>query len=448
MNKNNNKNNNKKKDFAEIYAVIVAAGTGRRMGAEVPKQLLAYGRSTVLGTTVRRFTDNRRIDGVIVVSPQDGSLDDIYIRMLSAVLPAGYTVHMAGDDSRARPSVAIVRGGDERGDSVQAGLAVVWEDTARRGVDPKEVLVLIHDASRPGVTQKIIDCNIDMMSECEAVVTAVKSVDSMRMLSDRSSDVSARDSENSPNSRLLLKESITYPIMNSIVVNRDRVYNVQTPQTFRLSDIMAAYEYARNEGYTGTDDASVAEYAGYRVAIVPGARSNKKITTREDISMVTRVGTGYDVHRLVPGRALILCGTPVPYELGLDGHSDADVAAHALMDALLGAAGLGDIGRLFPDNDDTYKDADSMELLAKVREYIDSADLSGSVNVINADITIIAQAPKLSPYNDQMRAKISETLGIPLTSVNVKATTEEGLGFTGDLSGIAAHAVCLIEKAE
>lgn len=161
--------------------------------------------------------------------------------------------------------------------------------------------------------------------------------------------------------------------------------------------------------------------------------------------MTTRMGTGYDVHRLVPERALILCGTPVPYELGLDGHSDADVATHALMDALLGAAALGDIGRHFPDNDDKYKGADSIALLGRVKTLLDEAASDGKAVINNVDITIIAQAPKLSPYIEKMRNRISDALGIPLTAVSVKATTEEGLGFTGRGEGIAAMAACCIE---
>ena len=158
--------------------------------------------------------------------------------------------------------------------------------------------------------------------------------------------------------------------------------------------------------------------------------------------MTTRVGTGYDVHRLVPGRALILCGTPVPYDRGLLGHSDADVATHALMDALLGAAGLGDIGRHFPDSDDTYKDADSLVLLGEVRKMLEDA---GMTSINNVDVTIIAQAPRLAAYNDQMKNNIARILGIPETAVNIKATTEEGLGFTGRGEGIAAIATCAIE---
>ena len=161
--------------------------------------------------------------------------------------------------------------------------------------------------------------------------------------------------------------------------------------------------------------------------------------------MSTRVGNGYDVHKLVPERALILCGTPVPYEKGLLGHSDADVAAHALMDALLGAAALGDIGRHFPDSDEKYRGADSMKLLSEVRDMIGGAALDGIVTINNVDVTIIAQAPRLSPYIEQMKTNTAYTLGIPESRVNIKATTEEGLGFTGRGEGIAAFATCAIE---
>ena len=160
--------------------------------------------------------------------------------------------------------------------------------------------------------------------------------------------------------------------------------------------------------------------------------------------MTTRVGTGYDVHKLVSERALILCGTPVPYDKGLLGHSDADVAAHAIMDALLGAAGLGDIGIHFPDSDDRYKDADSMRLMSQVRDMVEEA-AGGEVSINNVDLTIIAQAPKLASYREQMRDNVASTLGIPASRVNIKATTEEGLGFTGRGEGIAAIATCAIE---
>ena len=403
------------------YAIIVAAGRGTRMGMDVPKQLLSYGGSTVLGTAAAAFAHHEGIDRMIIVSPADGSLDERYAEIAS---------ECAKKSVRSRDSIMIVRGGSERVDSVKAGLRAAESDAKALGADPDDVIVLIHDAARPGVSAEIIDRNIEALASCEAVCTAVPSTDSIRMINcDNSKYIDA----------FSLKETITYPIMDSVIARRDLVFRVQTPQTFRLSGIMKAYEQAERDGYTATDDAAVAEHAGVRVALVEGSPANNKITTREDIRMATRTGIGYDVHRLVPGRPLILCGTPIPSKLGLDGHSDADVAIHALMDALLGAAGLGDIGRHFPDTDEKYKGADSMKLLAEVR------DMLGEAVVNNADVTIIAQAPKLAPYIEQMKHNISGVLGIPASAVNVKATTEEGLGFTGRGEGIAAMAAVSIE---
>ncbi|MBQ9272814.1 MAG: 2-C-methyl-D-erythritol 2,4-cyclodiphosphate synthase [Mogibacterium sp.] len=405
----------------KIYAVIVAAGSSLRMDTEVPKQLLPFGASTVLGTALDAFITYDGIDRVIITSPQDGSLDAKYAEI------AKDRAERAGADPAM---IEIVPGGETRGDSSKEGLKVALADASASGADPDASIVLIHDAARPGVSADIIRRNIEGMSSCEAVCTAVPASDSIRMV---------RIEKPEYIGGLALKEAITYPIMNTDVVRRDLIYRAQTPQTFRLTDIIRAYEAADRDGYSSTDDAAIAEYVGIKVALVEGSSANGKITTKEDIHMATRTGTGYDVHRLVPGRPLILCGTPIPSKLGLDGHSDADVAAHALMDALLGAAGLGDIGRHFPDTDDKYKGADSMKLLAEVK------DMLGDALINNVDITIIAQAPKLAPYMDQMKQNISRVLGIPESAVNVKATTEEGLGFTGRGEGIAAMAAAAIE---
>ena len=387
----------------KIYAIIVSAGKGRRMGSPIPKQLLRYGNSTVLEKTLETFASHPAIDEIILVSPQDGSLDDIYDEILKRICHKPYS---------------IVRGGKERGDSVQSALDYL----EGIGAD-EESIVMIHDSARPGVSAEIIDRNIKAMELSSAVVSCIPSVDSIRMIDGES-----------------LKKDTAYPIMESKVVERRLVYAVQTPQTFRLGAISSAYKTAKTAGYTGTDDASIADFAGMKVAIVEGSPENYKITTAKDIPMTTRVGTGYDVHRLVPERDLILCGTPVPNDKGLLGHSDADVATHALMDALLGAAGKGDIGIHFPDSDDKYKDANSLKLLAEVKSII------GDYAINNVDITIICQKPKLAPYMDSMRTNISETLGIPKTCVNVKATTTEGLGFTGEGEGISAIASCAISK--
>ena len=404
-----------------ICSVIVAAGQGTRMGMDVPKQLFPYGGSTVLGTAVNAFASLDYIDKIYVVSPQDGSLDSTY---------AEITAECERLTGREPGSIAIVPGGDSREDSVREGIRAASRDARSAGVDEDDAIVLIHDAARPGVSEDIIRRNIETLRSYRAACTALPASDSIRMINCEKPEYITG---------LALKESITYPIMNTNVVRRELIYRTQTPQTFRLSDILKAHELAVRDGYTATDDAMVAEYAGISVALVEGASANLKITTREDIHMAVRTGIGYDVHRLVPGRSLILCGTPIPSNLGLDGHSDADVAVHALMDALLGAAGLGDIGRHFPDTDDKYKGADSMKLLAEVKGML------GNVRIVNVDVAIIAQAPKLAPYMEQMKQNIADTLGIPETAVNVKATTEEGLGFTGRGEGIAAMATAAIE---
>ena len=404
-----------------ICTVIVAAGQGTRMGTDVPKQLFPYGSSTVLGTAINAFASLDYIDKVYVVSPQDGSLDDTYEEI---------TAECERLTGREPGSIAIVSGGSTRADSVREGIKAASRDARSAGIDEDDAIVLIHDAARPGISEEIIRRNIDNMRRCRAVCTALPSSDSTRMINIEKPEYVTE---------LALKESITYPIMNTNVVRRELIYRTQTPQTFRLADILRAHERAVRDGYSATDDAMVAEYAGINVALVEGATANYKITTREDIQMTCRTGIGYDVHRLVPGRPLRLCGTPIPSKLGLDGHSDADVAVHALMDALLGAAGLGDIGRHFPDTDEKYKGADSMKLLAEVK------DMLGRVRIVNVDVAIIAQAPKLAPYMEQMKQNIASTLGIPETAVNVKATTEEGLGFTGRGEGMAAMATAAIE---
>ncbi|MCF0140773.1 MAG: 2-C-methyl-D-erythritol 2,4-cyclodiphosphate synthase [Mogibacterium sp.] len=397
-------------DYSKVYAIVVAAGRGLRVGTAIPKQLLRYEESTVLEHTVKIFATHPRVDGVVVVGPEDGSFSREYREAARRIM------------DQTAVTVLVTRGGAERSDSVQRGLEAAEALAVIQKAKPAGVCVMIHDAARPGVDHAIIDRNLEGMKTCQAVVTCVPATDSIRTIDQTS-----------------LKQDKLYPIIDSNVLERNLVYCVQTPQTFGLEDIMLAYVKAAEDGYVGTDDASVADNAGISVAIVEGSPSNYKITTAKDVPMTTRTGTGFDVHKLVSGRNLILCGTPVPYELGLLGHSDADVATHAIMDALLGAAGKGDIGIHFPDNDDKYKDANSLELLAEVKKII------GDVTVSNVDVTIIAQRPKLAPYNQQMKENIAKTLGIPEACVNVKATTTEGLGFTGQGEGIAAFASCAIE---
>lgn len=241
--------------FKRTYAIIVAAGSGSRMGTKIPKQLLHYGGKTVLEASVSAFSECAGIDAVIVVSPSDGSLDDIYRILLS------------GTD----PEIEIVRGGEERPDSVFAGLMAAAGDADKRNISRDNVMVLIHDAARPGVDEEIIRCGMEAMSLCRAVTAAVPSVDSVRMIS----DTCAKS----------LKSKASYPIITSAYVPRELVYNVQTPQIFILDDILRAHEAARKDGFTGTDDASYAEHIGIEVGITKGSRANAKITTAEDFRL-------------------------------------------------------------------------------------------------------------------------------------------------------------------
>lgn len=394
------------------YAVIAAAGSGRRMGVKTSKQLLNIGGAPVLEYSVVAFLEHKDIDGVVLVVPHEADEIDEYKMIVSR----------AEKRSNRYGDVMIAYGGEKRGDSVYNGVTAALELCAQSDGDTDRAYVLIHDAARPWVDHDIIDRNIAALDSCDAVCTAIPSVDSVRIISDN-----------------VLNSQPVYPIIKSKSIDRRCIYSIQTPQSFRIMPLIEAYEHAAREGITATDDAGIAEACGLNVVIVEGKPENKKITTLGDLPMTTRVGSGFDVHPLVPDRDLILCGTSVPGSCGLLGHSDADVAAHAVIDALLGAAGKGDIGRHFPDTDAAYKDADSMKLLRETRKII------GDAKIGNIDITIIAEAPRLAPYIEKMRENIAAALDIPAALVNVKATTTEGIGFTGRREGIAAMATCTIE---
>ena len=258
-----------------------------------------------------------------------------------------------------------------------------------------------------------------------------------------------------------LKDTVKRVNEGGVVVDtppRDALRAVQTPQTFEAELIRRAHAaYALGE--RATDDAALAERMGVEVRLTEGDVENIKLTTPEDMLLarqvilrregqkeekpMVRIGHGYDVHRLTEDRKLILCGVEIPYTLGLLGHSDADVALHALMDALLGAAALGDIGRHFPDTDPAYKGADSGKLLDHVVALLEEKGYA----VGNVDVTIICQRPKLKDYIEQMRQNVARHLKVDADCVNIKATTTEKLGFEGEGLGISSHAVACIEKA-
>lgn len=362
-----------------VTAIIAAAGSGSRMGSRLPKQYMRAGGEVILHKTAAVFASCNIIDQIIVVA------DSAYMELCGQVL----------SDIEHR----IAAGGSQRQDSVYEGLKLADSD-----------IVLIHDGARPFVTHDIIERVTAAAAEHKAAVCAVMPKDTIRTVEH--------------------------------TLRRDSLYAVQTPQGFDTKTIRAAYEAAYADGFYGTDDAGIAENAGINVAIVSGSYDNIKITTREDLPMETRAGTGYDVHRLTEGRRLILGGVDIPFEKGLLGHSDADVLIHAVMDALLGAAALGDIGKLFPDTDEQYKGISSIELLKNVRAAIAEAGFS----IGNIDATVVAQRPKLAPYIETMRGNIAEALDIDTDRVSVKATTTENLGFTGRQEGIEAQAVCILNR--
>ena len=371
----------------KVTAVIVAAGSGTRMGTDVPKQFLKLGGRTILETSVGVFEHCGWIDDIMVMT-SPGFVD------LCESLCAGF--------SKVR---GVLPGGKERQDTVYEAVRRI----------PDGQLVLIHDGVRPYVTEAVIEGVLDGAKSAGAAVPAVACKDTVRQTGEDG---------------------------GSRTLDRKTLFQVQTPQGFESGLLREAYEQAYRDGFLGTDDASLAERNGCRIALTQGDYANIKITTREDLPMEMRVGSGYDVHRLTEGRKLILGGVDIPYEKGLDGHSDADVMVHALMDALLGAAGLGDIGRHFPDTDPQYKGISSLKLLEIVNQRIHEA----GYELGNADVTIIAQKPKLAGYISQMEENLAAVLQADKKQINVKATTTEKLGFTGRGEGIAAEAVCIIKS--
>lgn len=380
--------NNKKK----TAVIIAAAGTGKRMGSSIPKQYLKIGGEPILLKSVRAFCDNKEIDWIVVVINGD------YIQACLEMK----------DRYGLDKIQAVIEGGEERQDSVYR--AIVEIDR----LCPEIEYVLVHDGARPFVRQETINAVLEAAEEKGAAVACVPVKDSIRQEKDG--------------------ESANLP--------RQRLYAVQTPQGFQKEILRKAYEQAFADGYYGTDDATLAERIGQSVALVRGTYDNIKITTREDMPMESRVGTGFDVHQLKEGLPLVLGGVKIPFEKGLLGHSDADVLVHALMDALLGAAALGDIGRHFPDTDPQYRGISSMELLRRVKGLLDK----NGWRVGNVDITLMAQRPKIKSLIGDMTDNLSKTLDLETCRINIKGTTTERLGFVGREEGIAAQAVCLLYR--
>ncbi|MBF0179571.1 MAG: 2-C-methyl-D-erythritol 2,4-cyclodiphosphate synthase [Magnetococcales bacterium] len=387
--------------------IVVAAGQGRRFGGELPKQYRTLAGRPLLAHALERLHAHPLVTAILPVIAPEG--EPLWREVMGP--------HLAGWPKLLAP----VPGGAERQASVLAGLTrLVVSDDAWVGV---------HDGARPLVSRALLDRLLQARGHATAIIPAVPLHDTIKMV-DETDHISR-------------------------TLDRSRLRGIQTPQIFRYGVLLRCHREAERAGFTGTDDASLLERSGDPVLTVAGEESNIKITQPRDLAraeawlsegketMNMRVGQGFDVHRFVPERPLILGGVRIPHEQGLLGHSDADVLLHAIMDALLGAAGLRDIGHHFPDSDPTYRGADSRKLLERVREALQARGW----RVANVDATVICEAPRLASHIPAMNAAIAATLEIPLERVNVKATTTERLGFTGRREGIAAQAVVLLESA-
>ena len=379
-------------------ALIVAAGRGTRSGAPLPKQYAAMGGGTVLGRTLNTFLACPAVDVVqVVIAPADAQL---------------YASATAAFMGRLLPAVA---GAATRQGSVRAGLVAL--------VPHAPDVVLIHDAVRPFVAAKTINGVLQALRTTSAAVAAVPMADTLKQANEHGQVAATLD--------------------------RTGLWRAQTPQGFRFADILAAHQAAASAGLELTDDAAVAEWAGLAVALVPDSAANIKLTTPEDLAMAdsraplvpdVRTGSGFDVHRLIAGDHVWLCGVRIPHTHALLGHSDADVGLHALTDALLGAIGDGDIGQHFSDKDPRWKGAASHIFLADAARRVRAR--GGAIG--NADVTLLCEAPRIAKYRDEMRARIAQILEIEVSRIGVKATTTEGLGFTGRREGIAAFATASV----
>jgi 2-C-methyl-D-erythritol 4-phosphate cytidylyltransferase / 2-C-methyl-D-erythritol 2,4-cyclodiphosphate synthase len=370
-----------------IAAILVAAGSGSRFGAETPKQFLSLLGQPVIRYAAAALAEYAEIQPVGDAKAVDAALAGIH-------------------------HLATVPGGVARQDSVRAGLEAL--------VSHAPDIVLVHDAARPVIPAGTIPALLAALDQAPGAIPAVPVADTLKSVVDG---------------------------MITATVPREGLFRAQTPQAFRFAALLAAHR--SQTGVPATDDAALLEAAGERVAIVPGAEENIKLTYAQDLSrlerimtanLIPRVGTGFDVHVLETGRKLMLCGVQVPHDKGLAGHSDADVGIHALCDAIYGALAEGDIGRHFPPSEASWKDADSARFLAHAAVRI--AARHGLL--ANADVTLICERPKIAPHAAAMATRLATILGVDPTRISVKATTTEKLGFTGRGEGIAAQAVATV----
>jgi 2-C-methyl-D-erythritol 4-phosphate cytidylyltransferase/2-C-methyl-D-erythritol 2,4-cyclodiphosphate synthase len=400
-----------------VSAIIAAGGRGLRLGGAVPKQLLMVAGRPILERSVAAFLEHPEVDEIVVALPSD--------------LTADPPTYLKNTSKRLR----IVAGGERRQDSVSNAFKVI---------DSHADVVVVHDAARPFATAELISRTIAAARESGAALAAVQARDTVK-----------RTSGPAKAGHDVLSDHVADAQFVVETLARDTIFLAQTPQAFRRDVLSAALAVASNAA-EATDEAALAERAGYRVQIVDGESTNIKLTTLEDMTIAEtiartagplpartgRAGTGYDLHRLVAGRPLVIGGVTIPSLLGALGHSDADVVCHAITDALLGAVGLGDIGHHFPDSDPQWKDAASLDLLARTTTLI----REHGYEVGNIDVTVILEKPKIRDHIEQMRELIGRTVGIDPARVSIKGKTNEGMDAIGRGEAIAAHAVALLRS--
>jgi len=374
---------------SDIAAIIVAAGQGLRAGQPLPKQFALWRGKPVLRHSAEAFAA-AGITPIIVAIPNGAE-------------------HVAEAALSGIPGIRLVPGGETRQQSVHSALEALEGDAPAK--------VLIHDAARPDLPQDVIERLVRTLGAATAAIPIMPVVDSL---------VHAKGA------------------LMGDPVQREALRRVQTPQAFAFPAILAAHRSWSGAPNAG-DDAQVAQAAGIEIALVEGDEALHKLTFAEDFAapLTVRVGTGYDVHRLTFGEELWLCGVQIDHSHGLAGHSDADVAIHALVDAILGAIGAGDIGSHFPPSDPQWKGASSDRFLI---HSVALAEAAG-YRIGNVDVTIICETPKIGPHRDAMRARLAGLLQTPIDAVSVKATTTERLGFTGRSEGIAAQAAATLVPA-
>lgn len=387
----------------KVTAIVAAGGRGLRLGAGQPKQLLTVGGRAILDRAVSAFVTHPEVTEVVVALPPE-----------LAASPPEYL-------RAAAKTLRVVEGGERRQDSVSAAFNAAAADTD---------VILVHDAARPFVSADLISRTIAATIETGAAIAAMPARDTVKRTTEGSG------------SRVIAE---TLP--------RDAIFLAQTPQGFRRDIFESAL--ARVAASHVTDEAMLVEQAGHPVRIVEGEPTNIKITTPEDWPLAEtiaagrdpkgsgfRIGNGYDLHRLVEGRPLILGGVTIPCERGLLGHSDADAVCHAVTDAVLGAAAAGDIGRHFSDRDERWRDASSLDLLERAVEMVRSLGYS----IVNVDVIVIAERPKISGYIDAMREHVARALGVGISAVSIKGKTNEGVDAIGRGEAIATHAVALLAR--